>query len=407
MKIMNILIVIVLISIFGIVEVDAKSQCFPDWYAPPIIVEGMNKVTGIKEVVRGNDFNIETNVYGASRCEYGFRWEVLKNNVPSRAISIADNYNENTVATVTSEAIPGDWFTIKGVFYFPNDPNGQTSEGEIKILIVSKPNEPKPVINIEGEVKSYRSFKVNWSMSEAYGDSSNYVRKCSLYLYNEETKLFIDENRAEANYGKTKPLISLMPKGPGIYRIEAICEDSLGIKGTAIEYVPVSLSDLTSNKPFLIVEDTIYCGLECVIDFSKTNTFNKSIEVEIYDITTGKVVALNYTCGETKCNISFNSSGIYIIKLVSQYYWAERREFVYSNKAETIVTVIVGQEQTEAVSTSSVPGEIVPEIAETPPVGPSDSYLPASTPRGHKKTPGVGIVAAVIAIMLIYRRLKK
>lgn len=405
MKIMNILVMLVLVSYFGIVMADAKNQCFPTWSKPSIIVEGMNKATGSKEVVRGNYFNIETNVFGASGCEYGFRWEVLKNKVPSRAIEIADIYNENTVATVTSDATPGDSITVKGVYYFPDDPNGQTSEQEVVISVVDEPLPPEIFLNVEGVAESNRSFKVNWSLSKAHGNSNNFVRMCSLYLYNDETKLFIDDNWAEAAYGKPRPLISLMPKGPGIYRIEAICEDSLGIQGTTIDYVLVGLSDLTSNKPFLIVEDTIYCGLECVIDFSKTNTFNKSIKVEIYDVTTGKDVALNYKCGEAKCTISFNNSGEYKVKLVSRYYWAEKREFVYSSKAETIITVIVGQDQAEVVSTVSVPGEIIPEITEMQSASPGGSYLPASTPSGHKKTPGMTIIATIVVMIFVYMRL--
>ncbi len=406
MKIAAVLAIVVVISVFSAFAAEAKSQCFPNWHKPPIIVEGMNKVTGVKEVIRGSDFKIETNVWGASRCEYKFRWEVLKNNVPSQAVSVVDIYNENTVATVTSEAEPGDRITIKGVYYFLNDPNGQTSEQEVVISVVDESLPPEIVLTIEGVTESNRSFKVNWSLSKAYSSSDNFVHKCSLYLYNEETKLFVDEGKAEAYFGKTKPLISLMPKGPGIYRIEAICEDSLGIQGTAIDYVLVGLSDSTSNKPFLIVDNTIYCDLECVIDFSRTNTFNKSIKVEIYDITTGKEVALNYKCGETKCNISFNNSGNYKIKLVSRYYWAEKREFVYTSKAETEVIVVVSQEQAEVISTVSIPAETVLEFTEAPPIRTGGLYLPVSTPSEGYRSPGFNVIAVIIASIVVIR-LKK
>lgn len=407
-----ILTVLISVIIFGAVKADARTRC-PEWEQAPIIIEGMNKETGIKEVVPGGSFKIEARFSRDQNCGSNFTWKASdfnNNNIPSKDIVIGDLDGKITYVNISAAAIPGSRFTLRGIIYFPNDKHGKTDERGVAIHIKDKPRAPEPDLKIQNEPKSFEPLKVDWSLSKAFG-GNNFVRRCSLNLFN-ETGVFIYKGEASADFGKPKRLISLTPEQPEIYRIEAECEDSLGVRGTLTEYIQVNMSDSKRNKPKLIVDGIIPCSLDCVIDLSKIKKFDRNIKIEINDMTTGEIRVINYTCGNERCSVKFKNPGTYQLQLLAQFYWYNGHEFIYTDKSETKITVIVSQKAGVAPAVSPAPARtaaaaVQPTLAIT---RKPEQHLPVTTPPPESfdrpKAPGAGIFTAIVVIIIAFR-LKK
>ncbi len=387
-----------LANVFGAA---GQNKGFPQWEDPPLIID---KEIKRLEFARGDTFSIEANHGSARDCACQFRWDVLINGVPSNAIIIKDVHAKKTTAVVSANAKSGDAVTIRGVFTFLNDSTGARSEKDAKVAIVDRPLPPE--INlVYGEIKSFTRFSVDWNGSKAQGGSKNFVHYCSFVLKDEQMNI-VDKKEARADREKARPLVWLTPKNPGIYSLTAACGDSHGVLATITESIPVDISDSTRNKPAIIVDKTLNCILsgKCIIDFSKTNAFDKSIKAEYYDITSGdNRNAKAVPCGSEKCLLNLTKPGVYKIKLKLWFSWydKEANRFRYSDKSEAVILVAVSAEQgvQPAIPTQR---QVVQPTATT-----VFTCLSEEVPDYRRKSsPGIGFFASIIILMIMARKIK-
>lgn len=400
--VMMVLVVVFLTSVTGVA---GRNNCFPQWAEMPIIIDKeMNRL----EFARGDTFGVESNYGNARDCAYQYRLEVLINGVPSNAIIIKDIHAKRTIAAVSAIAKSGDVVTIRGVFTFLNDSTGAGSEREAKLFIVDRPSPPK--INLSyGEIKSFTRFSVNWSGSKAQGGSNNFVYNCSFVLRDEQGNI-VDKRDAKADREKERPLAWLTPKNPGIYSLIAACGDSHGVLAAITESIPVDISDSARNRPAIIVNKTLSCfPSKCVVDYSKTNAFDKSIKAEYYDITNGdnrNVPAV--PCGSEKCLLNLTKPGVYKIKLKLWFSWYDRRvnKIINSDKSEAVILVTVtagqGYQRTPAIP---IQRQVVSPIvtANKVPYGIAETPVPEYR---RKSSPGISFFASIAIVAIMARKIK-
>ncbi len=408
------LLAVLLAGLFMVDIVSAgQNRCLPDWGSAPIVIDKEIKKI---EFAPGDSFSVEASYRYASSCKnYApamFTWQALKNNVATNDIVFSDIHAKKTTATVIPGAKTGDKVTIRGTLTFADDPKGVRSESETNVLIMDKPS--APVIKLSyGPVESRVSFKVSFSNSKAGGSSNNFIRNCSLVLRDEQGNI-VDTDEVKTVFGKVMPQARLTAKNPGIHTIIAVCSDSHGTIGMVSETIPVDLgSKDKKSPPFLIVNKTINCylGGNCVIDFSKTNAFGKSLKVEYADITNGdsKSVPL-ISCGAQACKLNFARSGVYTIKLKARFLLGnDGNKFIYSDPSETIIKVVVSQQPQArqiAPSQAVLPAKQVQPSATV--TAPASTEVSGDGCEGYrcKSSPGAGGLAVIFALVILARKIK-
>lgn len=413
-KIGLVLLAVFLAGLFSANIVGAgQNRCLPDWSSTPIVIDKEMKRI---EFAPGDSFTVEASYKYASSCKNYvpavFSWQALKNNVLTNDIVFSDSHAKKTTAMVALNAKTGDRVTIRGILTFADDPNEQRSEREESIFVVSKP--PAPVIKLSyGPVVSRVSFKVGFSNSKAGGSSNNFIRNCSLVLRDEQGNI-VDTDETKTIFGKAIPQARLMAKNPGIHQITAVCSDSHGTIGTVSETIPVDLGSKDKKSlPILIVNKTINCYLgRCPVDFSRTNTFGKSIKVEYADITNrdSKSVPL-FPCGAEVCELNLTRTGVYKFKLVAKFLLSsDANGFHYSDESETIVVVYVSQQpqarQVVPYQTTPPPRQVQPAATA---VAPPSVAVSGDDCAGYrcKSAPGTGGFALIAILAILARRIKK
>lgn len=400
-----------LAGLFLVNIVDAEqNRCLPDWSldAPILIDEDMGRI----EFASGDSFSIEASYRYASSCKnYApavFTWQALKNNIATNDIVFSDSHAKKTTATVVLGAQTGDVVTIRGILTFADEPNGQRSEREINVFIVDKPPAPK-IVPRYGPVES-RRLKVNIWESEVYGSSNNFIASCSFMLKDMHGKV-VDTDKKDTTFGKVMLPAQLEVKSPDSYELTVKCLDSHGSAGTVMEYLYANVTITRQNTPVMIVNKTMNCylGKDCVIDFSQTNAFGKSIKVEYYDITNGdNKNALAIPCGTQACRLNFTRPGVYTIKLEARFLLgSDENSFRYSDKSEVavLVTVTAGQGYQKP--------QLTPVATQQPlnqPVG-ENSYIPIGSAAPGEcgkdyecpQTSSLGIFATIIAFVIVAR----
>lgn len=398
-----VLTVILSAGLFSVNIVDAgQSRCLPEWNSDmPILLD---KEIGRFEFAPGDSFPIEANYRYARSCkdyvQAVITWQALKNNIVTNDIVFIDNHAKKTTAKVVLGAKTGDRVTIKAILTFADEPNGQRSEKETNVFIVEKPPAPKIELNY-GPAESLVRFKVGFEGSRAGGSGNNFIRNCSVVLRDEQGNI-VDIDKVDTVFGKAMPPARLKAKNPGIHNIAVACSDSYGTIGTVTETIPVALGDNDrKSPPLLIVNKTLSCYLgNCVVDFSRTTDFGKSVKVKYYDITGGNRNMPAIPCGAQVCKLNLTGPGVYTIKLEARFLLgSNENSFIYSDKSEAIIQVVVSQKP-QAIKTVSVP-------AKTPPAIPP-KLTPQPPPEiPAKPTPGVNpsaIFVVLIAAEVLLRR---
>lgn len=337
-----------------------QNRVLPTWFDPVPITK--DKELKRIEFARGDTFSLEAN----SRCNRDCRasvkaeltWRALINGAETDDIVFSNLNAEKITARVADDAQEGSNITIEAYWAFIDDPNGQRSLARVYAYIVSKP--PAPKIVPDYEPVETRWFKVNIWKSEVYGSSNNFIASCSFTLKDFNGKV-VDTDKKDTTFGKVMPSGQLQVKGPDIYEITVTCMDSHGSVGSVTEGLDATNVSITrQNSPVINVDKIIKCDIgDCSVKYY-INSFGKSLNVTIQDITSGTSPV---RCNDQiqTCQLSFVGPGTYTAKIVAMFLVStDENRFYYSKSSEAFITIVVRQPQAQQpASPAQQPQQVV------------------------------------------------
>lgn len=384
---------------------------------------------------QGDSFKAKANLNKACNKPCMIVWKAFVNDIEVKGFIFSNVNNPSTDITVGSDVAPGD-YDIKATLYLLDDPNKQTSEKKFRITVVKKPNAPEIEIEPDPVIKSYTQFRA--TVRKKVNDNSiNNIKSCTVDLRNESIVneqgiiiapgTIVYSTPVSTTYGQALLPVPLYPEDPGAYTIEANCMDFFGNSVKANTTIPVGFGRTRREKPYMIVNKTIYCldYKNCSINYTKTNDYsedNISIGAE-YFIMTGVApqyiddVPMHKCLGYKSCPLNLTAAENQTIRLESYYQWRDSyNKFVYSARSIVTITVIVGQSQPPVAASSETQASqpITATSTETAPSvqAPQTSQV-AVTPEypesRYKRTPGTGTfeIASIFVILVLIRKLQK
>lgn len=241
------------------------------------------------------------------------------------------------------------------------------------------------------------------SFDAAIGDSGKNSLSYCLLVLTSENGIETDRKDKTVVYGKPMPKIRLMPNEAGIYTVTANCKNFAGASKVATNTFLVNLSETKKDKPYIITASALnaHVSESFDVDFSGTNSYGRGLKATLAE--NGIVVG---QCGSSKCIGLLNSTGMHKLKLDMQYQFAN---FKYSGISSVEIWVDVIQNQSGLPQQPSIqqyqqPSQIATAASQSTS---SDNGGCGKNGEGCKTSPGIGIVAGILALVILALRKRK
>lgn len=278
-------------------------------------------------------------------------------------------------------------------------------------------------------VPSFTSFPVDCSGSLSgtnINEGNDRVWRCKVKVLDESGKVVISSREKTAKPGEAILPISVKTGAAGVNRIVVEVEDTLGAVSVFNGYVNVgTVGTSFKNVPSVLINSTFTCVYsDCVINYY-INDFGKSLSVECVDITNvDSSGSPSFKGSDQACVLNLTKPGVYKIKVVARFILVSNANgFIYSNKGEAIVQVFASQNISgAAVTKTATPyATVQPTSTYRQPAASITTSTPATLTTAiannvdctgqcgdeGKSSPGLGVLAAIFALVILARRIRK